>query len=86
MLVVPDHSIAVTERPRSCAGAVPNETHLPIVENRTGVLVFVPKRVGCGENEVLCHQSSGAEPGIVMLDLRDVAVETIKIVRNFHLS
>ena len=82
---MPDDLVAAPERPLGRA-IVPREPYLPFREEGADVRRPVPQRMCGSQDQVLRHEPAAAKSGLVVLDLRDVALQMLKIVRHVDLG
>jgi hypothetical protein len=79
---MPDHTISPTKWPPVVA-PIPRKAYLPILKEGAGAFLLVPKRMGCGQYQVFRHESPAAEPRFFVLNLSNIALQTVKVVRHF---
>src|SRR5688572_23543257 len=60
--------------------SIPREAHLPSIEF-VSVSLPIPQHMG-GEDQVLRYQPASAEPSIVVLDLCNVVLQAVEVIRH----
>jgi hypothetical protein len=60
---------------------MPRKTHLPAI-NKGAFAIRIPKHRRRGQYQICCHKPAGPESGRVMPNLRDIALQRVRITEH----